>query len=67
MSKIQVKPLVISLLISICMVTITLVRSFLTTKEFYKIDTRAGKLMISYLVWLTFAAYLNLAIALHYL
>ncbi len=40
---------------------------FLTTKEFYKVDTRAGKLMIPYLIWLTFAAYLNLAIALHYL
>ena len=40
---------------------------FLTTKEFYKVDTRAGILMIPYLVWLTFAAYLNLAIALHYL
>ncbi len=40
---------------------------FLTAKEFYKINTRAGILMIPYLIWLTFAAYLNLAIALHYL
>ena len=40
---------------------------FLTAKEFYKIDSKAGKLMIPYLIWLTFAAYLNLAIALHYL
>lgn len=40
---------------------------YLTTKEFYKIDKKAGILMIPYILWITFAAYLNLAIALHYL
>ena len=40
---------------------------YLTTKEFYRVDKKAGILMISYIIWLTFAAYLNLAIALHYL
>ena len=34
-------------------------------KEFAKIDEGAAKLMIPYLIWLTFAAYLNIAIALH--
>ncbi len=34
-------------------------------KEFGRIDECAGKLMIPYLIWLTFAAYLNIAIALH--
>lgn len=40
---------------------------FLTAKEFYKINPLAGKLMVPYLLWLTFAGYLNLAIALFYL
>lgn len=39
---------------------------FVTACKFYKISPLAGKLMIPYLVWLTFAAYLNLAIAVHY-
>ena len=30
--------------------------------QFRKINTRAGNLMIPYLVWLTFAAYLNLGV-----
>ena len=39
---------------------------FVTAFKFYKISPLAGKLLIPYLVWLTFAAYLNLAIAVHY-
>lgn len=38
---------------------------FVMIKEFDRIDECAGKLMIPYLFWLTFAAYLNIAIALH--
>ena len=34
-------------------------------KEFAKIDEGAAKLMIPYLIWLTFASYLNIAIALY--
>lgn len=34
-------------------------------KEFNRIDECAGRLMIPYLLWLTFAAYLNIVIALH--
>lgn len=33
-----------------------------TTVAFYRIDKRAGYLMIPYLLWVTFAGYLNLAI-----
>ena len=40
---------------------------FLLVKKFGAIDELAGKLMIPYLLWLTFAAYLNLSIALYYL
>lgn len=36
----------------------------ITTREFYKINKFAGKLMIPYLLWLMFATYLNLGIAL---
>lgn len=36
-------------------------------RHFGEINALAGKLLIPYLVWLTFAAYLNLSIALHYL
>lgn len=36
----------------------------ITTREFYKINKVAGKLMIPYLLWLMFASYLNLGIAL---
>ena len=34
-------------------------------QQFGEINSLAGKLMIPYLIWLTFAGYLNLAIALH--
>lgn len=37
-----------------------------TAKEFFKIDPLAAKLMVPYLAWITFAAYLNLAIAVYY-
>ena len=40
---------------------------FMVVKRFGDIDELAGKLMVPYLVWLTFAAYLNLSIALYYL
>ncbi|MBE5863943.1 MAG: tryptophan-rich sensory protein [Lachnospiraceae bacterium] len=40
---------------------------FLLVKKFGAIDELAGNLMIPYLLWLTFAAYLNLSIALYYL
>lgn len=36
-------------------------------RHFGEINALAGKLLIPYFVWLTFAAYLNLSIALHYL
>lgn len=39
---------------------------FTVTGKFWKIVPAAGKLMIPYLVWITFAGYLNLAIAVHY-
>ncbi len=35
---------------------------FLMILNFWKIDKRAAKLNIPYLIWLTFAAYLNLAV-----
>lgn len=38
---------------------------FLLIKEFARIDPGAAKLLIPYLIWLTFAAYLNIVIALH--
>lgn len=38
-----------------------------TIQVFASIDKWAGYLMIPYLLWVTFAGYLNLAIALHYL
>lgn len=37
---------------------------FLLVKRFGAIDELAGKLMMPYLLWLTYAAYLNLAVAL---
>ena len=39
---------------------------YLVTARFCKIVPAAGALMVLYLVWLTFAGYLNLAIAIHY-
>ena len=38
---------------------------FVMIKEFARIDEGAARLMIPYLAWLTFAAYLNIVIALH--
>ena len=32
---------------------------FLTTRRFYRLDRTAGRLMVPYLVWVTFAIYLN--------
>ena len=40
---------------------------YLTLRQFSLLDRRAGLLLVPYLVWVTFAAYLNLAIAIHYL
>lgn len=40
---------------------------FMTLKQFWSINPWAGKLLVPYLVWLTFAGYLNLAIAIHYM
>lgn len=40
---------------------------FIMVKKFSEIDELAGKLVMPYLLWLTFAAYLNLSIALYYL
>lgn len=40
---------------------------YLTMKQFSMLDRRAGVLLFPYLVWVTFAGYLNLAIAVHYL
>lgn len=37
--------------------------AYLLIRRFYEIDELAGKLMFPYLLWLTFAAYLNFAIA----
>lgn len=39
---------------------------FLTYKQFKEINKTAAYLLIPYLVWVIFAGYLNLAIALHY-
>ena len=38
---------------------------FVLIKEFARIDRGAAKLLIPYLIWLSFAAYLNIVIALH--
>lgn len=38
---------------------------YLTMRQFLLIDRRAGLLLVPYLIWVTFAGYLNLAIALH--
>ena len=40
---------------------------YLTAKEFYKINKTAGYLMIPYLLWIIYAGYINLAIAVYYL
>jgi tryptophan-rich sensory protein len=41
-----------------------LVLIIITTVKFYKISSKAGLLMIPYIAWVSFAAYLNLSIAL---
>lgn len=40
---------------------------FMTIQKFTAVNKTAGRLMLPYLLWLTFAGYLNLAVALHYL
>ena len=40
---------------------------YLTMRQFAQLDRLAGQLLIPYLAWVTFAGYLNLAIAIHYL
>ncbi len=35
---------------------------FLTMRAFYKIDERAGDLLLPYILWVTFAGYLNLGV-----
>lgn len=37
---------------------------FLTIKSFWKIDKLAGKLLIPYILWVTYASFLNLAVVL---
>ena len=37
---------------------------FLTLRSFSQIDERAGDLLLPYILWVTFAAYLNLGVAL---
>lgn len=37
---------------------------YLTIKEFYKVNKRAGRLMVPYLLWVSFASILNLFIVL---
>lgn len=39
---------------------------YLTTKEFLQLNKTAGILILPYLAWVTFAGYLNLAIAIYY-
>ncbi len=39
---------------------------YLTTKQFLQLNKTAGILMVPYLLWVTFAGYLNLAIAIYY-
>lgn len=40
---------------------------YLTIRQFLQLDRTAGLLLLPYLAWVTFAGYLNLAIAIHYL
>lgn len=40
---------------------------YLTAKEFYEINKTAGLLMVPYIIWLIYAGYINLSIALYYL
>lgn len=38
----------------------------MTIRSFWKINKKAGILLLPYIIWVTFAAYLNLAIAIYY-
>lgn len=49
-------------LISFLWILLLIVLVILMIREFYKINKTAGLLQIPYLLWITFAAYLNLAI-----
>ncbi len=49
-------------LLSFFWVLLLLLLIILTTKAFYKISKPAAYLMLPYLLWVTFAAYLNLSI-----
>ena len=40
---------------------------YLTIRQFLQLDRTAGLLLFPYLAWVTFAGYLNLAVAIHYL
>lgn len=40
---------------------------YMVAKEFFEIDKIAGILLIPYLIWLVYAGYINLSIALYYL
>lgn len=40
---------------------------YLTIRQFSQLDQKAGLWLVPYLAWVTFAGYLNLAIAIHYL
>lgn len=39
---------------------------YLTIKQFRRLNETAAKLLLPYIIWITFAGYLNLAIALYY-
>lgn len=39
---------------------------YLTMRQFYQINPVSGLLLLPYLLWVTFAGYLNLAIAIHW-
>ncbi len=40
---------------------------YLTMRQFLLLDKKAAYLLVPYIVWVTFACYLNLAVAVHYL
>lgn len=49
-------------LFSFILLIILIVFVVLTTVSFYRINTSAGLIMLPYLIWLCFAAYLNLGV-----